>query len=147
MFYEETRPKQDLSYISICSLSILYNSKFILMATSLETNAVVVGRVHCITLMCFQIITWSSLDWFKSDLGNRWEIDSILGTTFDLVVHICMTYCLGQYLSTVLILANLVLVQAVVLVLLFGPYYAWASPGNIPAWIKKRIHPDKIPTS
>ena len=48
MFYEEIRIKQDLSYISICSLSILYNSKFILMATSLGTNAVIVTRVHCI---------------------------------------------------------------------------------------------------
>ena len=50
MFNEEIRTKQDLSYISTCSLSILYNSKFILMATSLETNAVVVMRVHCILL-------------------------------------------------------------------------------------------------
>ena len=33
MFYEEIRTKQDLSYISICSLSILYNSKVIVMAT------------------------------------------------------------------------------------------------------------------
>ena len=31
MFYEEIRTKQDLSYMFICSLSILYNSKFILM--------------------------------------------------------------------------------------------------------------------
>ena len=48
MFYRETRTRQDLSYIAICTLSILYNSKFILMATSLGTNAVVVTRVHCI---------------------------------------------------------------------------------------------------
>ena len=41
MFNEKIRTKQGISYISICSLSILYNSKFILMATSLETNAVV----------------------------------------------------------------------------------------------------------
>ena len=27
MFYEEIRTKQDLSYMSLCSLSILYNSK------------------------------------------------------------------------------------------------------------------------
>ena len=47
MLYEEIRTKQDLSYISICSLSILYNSKFILMTTSLGPNAVVVMRVHC----------------------------------------------------------------------------------------------------
>ena len=40
--------KQDLSYISLCSLRILYNSKFILMATSLRKNAVVVTRVRCI---------------------------------------------------------------------------------------------------
>ena len=28
--YEEIKTKEDLSYISICSLSILHNSKFIL---------------------------------------------------------------------------------------------------------------------
>ena len=47
MFCKEIRTKQDLSYIPICSLSILYNSKFILMETSLGTNAAVVTRVHC----------------------------------------------------------------------------------------------------
>ena len=47
MFYEGIRTKQDLSYISICSLSILYNSKFILMTMSLGTNAVPIMRVHC----------------------------------------------------------------------------------------------------
>ena len=47
MFKEEIRMKQDLSYISICSLSILYNSNFIFMVTSLGANAVAVSRVHC----------------------------------------------------------------------------------------------------
>ena len=42
MFYEEKRTKQAFSYISICSLSMLYNSKFTFMAISLGTNAVVV---------------------------------------------------------------------------------------------------------
>ena len=57
MLYEEIRPKQDLSYISSCSLSILYNSKFILMAMSLGTNAVVETMVHCICLMvCFLML-------------------------------------------------------------------------------------------
>ena len=49
MFYRETRIRQGLSYISFCPLRILYNSKFILMATSLGTNAVVVTRVHYIS--------------------------------------------------------------------------------------------------
>ena len=44
MFYGDIRTKQDLSYVLICLFSILYNSKFIVMATSLGTNAV----VHCI---------------------------------------------------------------------------------------------------
>ena len=32
MFYEEVTTKQDFSYMSVCPLSILYNSKYILMA-------------------------------------------------------------------------------------------------------------------
>ena len=53
MFYEEIRIKQDLSYISICPLRILNNSKFILMASSLGTNAAVVTRV--LTPFCFVV--------------------------------------------------------------------------------------------
>ena len=52
------RIKQDLSYISICSLGILYNGKFILMATSLGTHSVVVTRVHnryMINLYCLAL--------------------------------------------------------------------------------------------
>ena len=43
--------KKDLSYISICSFSVLYNSKFVLMAMSLGANAVIVTRVHCTCLL------------------------------------------------------------------------------------------------
>ena len=50
MFYVEIRIKQGLPYILFCSLRILYNSEFILMATNLGTNAVVVTRVHCICI-------------------------------------------------------------------------------------------------
>ena len=42
MFYEEIRIKQGIFYISFCPLWILYNSKFIIIATSLGTNVVVV---------------------------------------------------------------------------------------------------------
>ena len=56
MFCEEIRTKQDLSYTSVCSLRILYNSKYILLATSLGTNTVVVKRVHCSILNC---ILWA----------------------------------------------------------------------------------------
>ena len=51
MFYEEIIIKQCLSYISFCSFRILYKSNFILMATSLGTNAVVITRVHRIVCL------------------------------------------------------------------------------------------------
>ena len=47
MFYEEVRIKQGLSNISFSPLRILYNSKFIIMATSFGSNAVVLMRGHC----------------------------------------------------------------------------------------------------
>ena len=47
--------KQGLSYISFCPLRILYNSKFILMPKSLGTNAVVIMRVHCISIATSQL--------------------------------------------------------------------------------------------
>ena len=49
MFYEEIRTKNDICYISICSFSILCNSKFIIMTTSLGTNAVGVTRFIVLT--------------------------------------------------------------------------------------------------
>ena len=51
--YEKIRTKQGLSYFSFCQLRILYNSKFILMAISLGTTAVVVMRVHCTWLIWY----------------------------------------------------------------------------------------------
>ena len=47
MFYEEISIKQGFSYKLFCPLIILYNSKFLIMATFLGTNAVAETRVHC----------------------------------------------------------------------------------------------------
>ena len=55
-FYEEIRIKQGLSYILFCPLRILYNSKFIMMATFLGTNGVVVTMVHCTLIALPQCI-------------------------------------------------------------------------------------------
>ena len=59
MFYEEITAQQDLSYISICSiysLSILYNSKYIQMTSSLGTNDVVVQMIHYINLRNLNLV-------------------------------------------------------------------------------------------
>ena len=53
MFCEEIKKKQDLSYIPICSLRILYNSKFF------NDN---VTRVHCIPIDTLPIFTYIGLD-------------------------------------------------------------------------------------
>ena len=47
MFFDETRIKNVFCYISFCPLRFLYNREFILMATSLGTNAVIVTRADC----------------------------------------------------------------------------------------------------
>ena len=47
MFYEEIRIKRGFFYLSFCPLKNLYNSKFIIMATSLGANAVVV-TLNCV---------------------------------------------------------------------------------------------------
>ena len=52
MFFEELRIKQGLSCLSFCPLTIVYNSKFILMATSWGTNAVVVTKVYHLVYTC-----------------------------------------------------------------------------------------------
>ena len=66
MFYEDMRIKQGLSYISFYPLRVLYNSKFILKAISLLTNAAVVMRVHCKYNMSFT----SSHDVYTFDSRN-----------------------------------------------------------------------------
>ena len=53
MFHEEIRIKQGLSYISFCPSRIHYNSKFILMSTSLETNDILVTRAHCTVIIFY----------------------------------------------------------------------------------------------
>ena len=77
MFYEEITTKQDLSYISICSLSILYNSKFILMARFLGTNAIVVTRVHC--TISSPLSLW--LRWAKNKSEDTQEIPQSWSTS------------------------------------------------------------------
>ena len=48
MFYDKIRIKQGGSYISFCRVRILYNSKFIIMATFLGTS---------VTLLAAPIVT------------------------------------------------------------------------------------------
>ncbi|KAL3882820.1 hypothetical protein ACJMK2_029126 [Sinanodonta woodiana] len=93
------------------------------------------------TYLAKKIINWSSLDWLRSPGLKQWELDSIIGTSFDIGVHILMAFCLASYLSTVQIIFAFALVQCSAYVVLFGRRFAWASPSYIPDWVEKRIQP------
>ena len=89
MFCEEIRAEQDIYYISICSLSILYNSKSILMATSLGTNDIVVTRVHCINLL----IKYSYTTRKSILMATSWEEMMSLSRGF----IVCEHFSLGRW--------------------------------------------------
>ena len=74
------RIKQGLSYTSFYSLRILYNSKFILMATSLGTKAVDVTRVHCRVREITGFSIWNQffVKWIKFDIKRTSKIQSII---------------------------------------------------------------------
>ena len=93
-FYLKIRIKQGLSYISFCSLMSLYNSKFILMAASLRTNAVVVTRVHCTKFInnwtyCF---SYCPPHWLPC-LFNCQEIQCEKSIHYNCLVFYLFTYC------------------------------------------------------
>ncbi|KAK3096730.1 hypothetical protein FSP39_002753 [Pinctada imbricata] len=89
-----------------------------------------------------KIISWSSLDWTKSQFQHEWHLDSILGTAFDVGVHSAMGFLLGQYLSTAQIFVAIFLVKCSSLAVMCGPWYAWSSPwATTPKWVEKRIRP------
>ena len=75
MFYDEIRIKQGLSYKSFWPLRILYNSKFILMATSLGTNTVVVTRVYCTSLR--ECYTFSESNSYLAVILPTWQPNSL----------------------------------------------------------------------
>ena len=69
-------------YISFCPFRILYNSKFILMATFLGSDAVIVTRVHHINLHCV--------------LGEFPTSSKIFGKECDLCMYLQLPFLMGQ---------------------------------------------------
>lgn len=86
-----------------------------------------------------RIVDWSSLDWFQSQKVGGLELDNILGTLFDILVHVANLAILSSYLSTVQIFVLVGLAQMTAAVVLFNPRLAWASPSSLPPWVQRRI--------
>merc|ERR1719295_1093481 len=94
-----------------------------------------------------RVISWSSLDW---DRGRWNQLDLVLGTAFDLSVHMANTYFLGRMISV----WHQTFAGAVAMLLYYFVIYdsnifmyfnlkkgAWSSPNNIPDWVSKRMQP------
>lgn len=89
--------------------------------------------------MAKKIIDWSSLDWFKSSKPHQPQIDSALGTFFDISVHGAMIYVLAEQMDITSILMAVIIGQAALYAIIFNPKFAWSSPHSMPAWVQKRI--------
>uniref|UniRef100_A0A2C9JUT4 Uncharacterized protein n=1 Tax=Biomphalaria glabrata TaxID=6526 RepID=A0A2C9JUT4_BIOGL len=89
--------------------------------------------------MAKRIIDWSSLEWFKSNQKPSLQLDSTLGTLFDVCVHAAMMYVLGEQMGIFSILVAIFIAQACVYTILFNPKLAWSSPNNVPVWVQKRV--------
>ncbi|KAK7494817.1 hypothetical protein BaRGS_00013944 [Batillaria attramentaria] len=93
------------------------------------------------TTQMTEIVDWSSLDFFHSHKsgGPKCELDNIVGTLFDVVVHLCNLCVLASYLTTVQVLFVLVLAQCSICCVLYNPRFAWSSPSAMPPWVQKRL--------
>merc|ERR1719150_1607050 len=86
-----------------------------------------------------RVISWSSLDW---DRGRWNQLDLVLGTAFDMSIHIANAVFLSAYLSTQSLTVALILVAGLCRAILFNSKFAWASRYSaIPSWVAKRIKP------
>ena len=82
-------------------------------------------------------MSWSSLDW---DRGRWNQIDLVLGTTFDMLIHVMNSVLLIQHFSSVeALVVTLVLDFFFLAIVLYNPKFAWANPTQIPAWVQKRL--------
>jgi len=86
-----------------------------------------------------KVMEWSSLDWIKSNNNSRWHWDIVLGTLFDLVVHIIYCYLISLHLMPLEISAGVSLTAILTLGLIYNGRYAWSTPGKEPDWVKRRI--------
>ena len=84
-----------------------------------------------------RVVSWSSLDW---DRGRFNQLDLVLGTLFDVMIHAINSVLLIQHLTSIegLVLA-LILDALFVVLVLFNPKFAWATPNKVPNWVQKRV--------
>merc|ERR1712098_495752 len=86
-----------------------------------------------------RVISWSSLDWDRS----RWnQFDLVLGTSFDLMVHVANTYWLSCLLPLPGLVLGLLVTMALYQGVLNNSRFSWSSRYSaVPGWIARRVKP------
>lgn len=150
LFRVRLLPRKDLvriRYYFLFDLLTVFVSSFVILG-KLQWLAAIQMCQHMYYFLFWEqtapakkIISWSSIDWTQSKFYNEWHLDSILGTAFDVLVHVCMAFLLGQRLTTVQIIISFVIVQCSSFTILNGPWLAWSNPWSTPKWIEKRVKP------
>merc|ERR1711936_478472 len=85
-----------------------------------------------------RVISWSSLDW---DRGRWNQVDLVLGTAFDLGVHVANIYFLGVMLDSLSLLIGLLVPLVLYQMVVLNSRFAWANKSTMPDWVAKRIKP------
>jgi len=92
------------------------------------------------TYMAQRIIDWSSLEWFTTKSNKKGtQLDSTLGTAFDVVVHLVMMYAIGQQLNVMQMILAILLAQGGLYAVVFNPKFSWSNPSNMKPWVQKRL--------
>ncbi|XP_052089029.1 uncharacterized protein LOC127725787 [Mytilus californianus] len=150
LFRVRLLPRKDLvriRYYFLIDLMTVFVSSFVVLGR-LQWLAVIQMCQHMYYFLFWEqtgpakkIISWSSIDWTKSKFYKEWHLDSILGTAFDVGVHVLMAFLLGQRMTTVQVIIGLVIVQCSSFTIMNGPWLAWSNPWDTPKWIEKRVKP------
>jgi len=85
-----------------------------------------------------RVISWSSLDW---DRGRWNQIDLVLGTAFDMGVHMANTYLIGQMIGVTSLITGTAITLVLYKMVIGSKSFAWASKASMPDWVAKRIKP------
>lgn len=87
-----------------------------------------------------RVASWSSLDW---DRGRWNQIDLVVGTVFDILVHAMNVFFLAPLVnSNLAVFLTMSFSTMLIGIVLYNPKLAWAkSQEEAPDWVKNRIQP------
>ena len=103
-------------------------------------------HVFIANIVVLQVMHWSSLDWLTTKNHSHWHWDVVLGTGFDVVVHLSFMFLISQHLTTFEVGLGAALSVVALGIVMFNSRFAWSTPGQpMEPWVKKRISSVDVP--